>query len=46
MVSIDDQIFVRLVMQHYYYFVTFVTLSGGLYLGVLHAMMLRALRRS
>ena len=41
-----DQISVHLVMQHDYYFATFVTPSEGLYLVVLYAMRLCALRRS
>ena len=44
--SILDQISVHLVMQHDYYFATFVTPSEGLYLVVLYAMRQCALRRS
>ena len=41
-----DQISIRLVMQHDYYSATFVRPSKSLYLDVLYAMKLCALRRS
>ena len=46
MASFLDLISVHLVMQHDYYLATFVTPSKGLYLFVLYAMKLSALRRS